>query len=229
MRVSVVIPARNEEDGIANLLAETKPFCDEILVVDGHSTDNTREVSAKAGAKVVLDNGRGKGDALRVGIAHATGGILVFMDGDGSHDPRDIPRLIVPILDSKADLVVASRQLGGTDEFDGSLDTYLRTVGAGLITVVMNYRWNVRLTDCLNGFRAIRRSVATSLELTANGFDIEQQMVARCLRRGFRVAEAPSHEFARKWGQSKLPTRFGYKLLWRLAVDIVVPWGRRHP
>lgn len=225
----MIIPARNEEGGIANLLAETKPFCDEILVVDGHSTDNTAEVCARTGVKVVLDNGLGKGDAMRVGITHTTGGIIVFMDGDGSHDPRDIPKLIAPIRGSKADLVVASRQLGGTDEFDGSLDSYLRTLGAGLITVVMNYRWNVRLTDCLNGFRAIRRSVVASLELTANGFDIEQQMVTRCLRRGFRVMEVPSHEFARRWGQSKLPTRFGYKLLWRLLVDIVVPWGGRHP
>ncbi|MGH7165388.1 MAG: glycosyltransferase family 2 protein [Nitrospiraceae bacterium] len=221
-RVTIIIPTRNEAAGIVQVLQWVKPYVDEILVVDGQSTDGTADLARQAGVRVIQDSGRGKGAALKLGIAEAQGDILVFMDADGSHDPTSIPALLAPILGDEADLVIASRHRGGSDEWRGDLDNYLRSVGGGIITLAINYRWRVRITDALNGFRAIRRSAAASLDLTADDFDIEQQMVTRCLRRRYRVTEVASHEFLRKWGRSKLPTyRKGYLFLGRLVLDLL--------
>lgn len=221
-KVTVIIPTKNEAGGIATVVRDVAPYAHEVLVVDGHSTDGTADLARQAGARVIMDNGRGKGAGLRLGIAEATGDILVFIDADGSHDPASIPSLLAPILKDQADMVVGSRHRGGSDEWHGDLDNYLRSIGGGIITIAINYRWNVRITDALNGFRAIRKSVASALNLTANDFDIEQQMVTRCLRKGFRVTEVASHESLRKWGRSKLPTyRKGYLFLGRLLLDLI--------
>src|SRR5262245_23580486 len=91
--VSVVIPTKDEEGLIGEIIDAVRPHAHEILVIDGHSTDRTREISVEKGARVLLDAGRGKGEALRRSFAEARHPILVFIDADGSHDPRDIPRL----------------------------------------------------------------------------------------------------------------------------------------
>ncbi len=222
LAVTLVIPAKNEAGGITQVVHSVKPYADEILVVDGHSTDGTSDLARQAGARVIQDNGRGKGAAVKFAITQAEGDILVFMDADGSHDPSSIPLLLAPILNHGFDLVIGSRHRGGSDEWHGDIDNFLRSVGGGIITIAINYRWNVRITDALNGFRAIRRSVATMLELTANDFDIEQQMVTRCLKKGYRVTEVASHEHLRQWGRSKLPTyRKSYLFLGRLILDLL--------
>src|SRR5258708_18585141 len=104
--VSLVIPARNEEQCIAEVIERSLPFCDEIVVVDGHSTDRTVEVAESYGVRVVKDNQRGKGEAIRVGAMAAAHEIVVFMDADGSHNPADIPHLTEPILDGRPSLAI---------------------------------------------------------------------------------------------------------------------------
>ena len=180
-RVTVVIAARDEEGVIASVVDEVRPFADELLVVDGHSSDRTREIAAQHGARVILDGGRGKGQALRLALDQATTGIVVFIDADGSHDPRDIPKQVAPIQANEADLVIGSRQTGGSDELHGTLEQFIRYIGSQLITLAINYRWNVRLTDSQNGFRAIRREVGTRLGLTSNLTTIEQEMLMKAL------------------------------------------------
>ena len=222
LSITVVIPTKNEADGIALIVQSVKPYADEILVVDGRSTDGTAQVAHQAGARVIQDNGRGKGAAVRLAISEAHGDVLVFIDADGSHEPANIPHLLKPIIMREADVVLGSRHKGGSDEWRGDVDNYLRSVGGGIITLAINYRWNVRITDALNGFRAIRRTVAMDLSLTADDFDIEQQMVTRALQRGYRVTEVASHEYLRKWGRSKLPTyRKSYLFLGRLFFDLL--------
>src|SRR5438045_681645 len=107
--VTVVIPTKNEEGLIGEIIDAARPHATEILVVDGHSTDRTREIAAAMGARVVLDAGRGKGEALRRSFVEARHDVLVFIDADGSHDARDIPLLVAPILRGDAELVIASR------------------------------------------------------------------------------------------------------------------------
>ena len=108
--ISVIICARNEAGGIGRLIASVKPYCEEIVVVDGHSEDETAALAEQTGARVVLDNGRGKGDAYQVGIRETTGEIQVFMDADGSHDPAEIPDIIRPIEQDLADLLAAEHR-----------------------------------------------------------------------------------------------------------------------
>src|SRR3972149_8556614 len=118
--LTVAILAKNEETTIARIIKGAHRYTNDILVIDGHSRDKTREIAHSQGAKVVLDNKKGKGEAIRLAIKKAKRKILVFMDADGSHSPKDIPKLIKPILDGIADHVSGSRATGGSDELYGS-------------------------------------------------------------------------------------------------------------
>ena len=203
-RVTVVIPAKDEEGLIGEIVDSVKPYADEVFVIDGHSRDRTRELAAEHGARVILDGGRGKGEAVRIGLAQATTEIVVFIDADGSHEPHDIPKLVAPIRAGQADLVIGSRQTGGSDELHGTVEQFIRYIGSQLIMLAINYRWNVRFTDSQNGFRAIRRDVGMRLGLTSNLTTIEQEMEMKALKQGFRVQEVSSHEYERRWGTSKV-------------------------
>ena len=219
--VTVVIPTKNEEGLIAEIIDAARPHASEILVVDGHSTDRTREIAAEMGARVVLDAGLGKGEALRRSFVEARHDILVFIDADGSHEPKDIPRLVEPILRGEAELVIASRTRGGSDELHGTAEQLLRYIGSQIIMLAINYRWQVRLTDSQNGFRALRRDVARVLRLKSNLTTIEQEMLMRALKCGCRVVEIPSHEFERRWGVSKVSVwRLWWAYLWSLMRNI---------
>ena len=202
VRISVIVPCRNEGRNIRPVLEWAAPYADELLVVDGHSSDDTREIAAELGATVVLDNGKGKGDAIRVGIARASGDILVFIDADGSHDPRDIPALVQPIIDGNADHVSGSRMLGGSDELHATINQFVRLIGSQVITLSINYTQGVSLTDSQNGFRAIRADLAHSLALQSEITTIEQEMIIKTVRRGYRISEVATHEYVRSNGES---------------------------
>ena len=202
VRISVIVPCRNEGRNIRPVLEWAAPYADELLVVDGHSSDNTRAIAAELGATVLLDNGKGKGDAIRVGIAHASGDILVFIDADGSHDPRDIPPLVQPIIDGNADHVSGSRMLGGSDELHATINQFVRLFGSQVITLSINYTQGVSLTDSQNGFRAIRAGLARSLALKSEITTIEQEMIIKTVRSGYRIHEVATHEYVRSNGES---------------------------
>lgn len=205
--VTLVIPARNEAANMKYVLENSLPYCDELIVVDGHSTDGTREIAEDFGVRVVLDNKKGKGDAIRVGAKAATHGIVVFMDADGSHDPSDIPYLTKPIRSGKSDLVIGSRGRGGSDELHGDIEKLMRMVGSDMILIGINLRWKQKLTDSQNGFRAIRKDVICSLGLIENITTIEQEMTMKCLKKGYTVSEVPTHEYSRKYGDSTISLR----------------------
>lgn len=219
--ISVVIPTKNEERTIREIVEKCKMHGDEVLVVDGHSMDATRERAASAGARVILDNGRGKGAALRLAIQEATGDIIVFIDADGSHDPADIPKLTNPIVKDGADLVIGSRLRGGSDELGSTVSEVFRLYGGRLIALVINLRFGQEITDYLNGFRAIKTSVARALHLKENQQTIEHEMAMECLRQGRRVVEVAAHEYKRRYGESHISVlrngpRFVYVLLKKL-------------
>lgn len=207
--VTAVIPARNEERSIAEMIERTRPFCDELIVVDGHSVDRTATIAASFGdgVRVVKDNKKGKGDAIRVGAFAARYETVVFLDADGSHDPKDIPALVEPIARGEADLVVGSRGKGGSDELHGDVEKLLRMIGSDIILIGINLRWKQNLTDSQNGFRAIRTDVIRSLDLQENITTIEQEMTMKALKKGFRVGETATHEYSRKYGDSTIRLR----------------------
>jgi dolichol-phosphate mannosyltransferase len=177
---------------------------DDLIVIDGHSTDRTATIAEVCGDRVILDNGRGKGDAVRVALKAAIYPITVFIDADGSHDPLDIPELVAPIAAGEADLVMGSRMLGGSEELYGSFSEVIRLIGSLIITLSINYRYGLRLTDYQNGFRAIRTEVGNRIGLTINITTIEQEMAMKCLKYGYRVTERPTREYRRKGGVSKI-------------------------
>ena len=221
LRVSVVLLARDEEATVADLVKKARPFGDEVLVVDGHSHDRTRELAEAAGARVILDHGRGKGDGYRTAAAEARGEILVFLDADGSHDPADIPRLIAPIREGRLDFVIASRWRGGSDDVHPNLVHFVRDLGGNLLSMLISYRFKHELTDCLNGFRALPRDRMLALGLTADDFDIEHEMVMKALKQGLRLGEVGAHEYARQAGSSKLPTfAKAHVFFWRLLREM---------
>lgn len=206
VKISAVILAKDEEETIASVVERAMPHADEVLVVDGNSSDRTIEEAEAAGARVIRDNGRGKGDGYRTGLSGAKGKVAVFLDADGSHDPADIPKLARPILAGDLDLVIASRWRGGSDDVHPNLAHFVRDLGGNFLSMAISWRFGKEITDCLNGFRAIDREAGLSLGLSADDFDIEHEMVMKALKKGLRLGEIGSHEYARAGGHSKLPT-----------------------
>lgn len=223
-RVAVVILARNEEMTIADAVRGAVPFAHEVIVMDGRSTDATREEAERCGATVYADPGMGKGSAIRMAIQTLQHDILVFMDADGSHDPEDIPRLVMPVVRGETDLCVGSRFAGGSEELSVSIGQLIRTIGNIMMNIAINKRWNVALSDTLNGYRAARRGAAARVGLRENKHTIEQEMVMKMLRYGWRVINVPTHEYARKYGVSHINIWREWQMFaWCVFVNIVYP------
>jgi dolichol-phosphate hexosyltransferase len=203
--VTVVIAAKNEAPTIGCVVTRCRRFADHVIVIDGHSVDDTRAIASQAGASLVLqDQKRGKGNALRLAIPHVSTPITVFLDADGSHVPDDIPKLVAPIVGGHADHVSASRLIGGSSELHGGLDEFCRLAGSSFITACINWRFGVRLSESQNGFRAIRTSLLKTLSLVENSTTIEQEMIIKTLRSGARMDEVGSHEHRRLHGSSHI-------------------------
>jgi glycosyltransferase involved in cell wall biosynthesis len=225
---SIIVPARNEEETIGEVLRGVRHLTDDLVVVDGHSSDRTVAIANEYGARVIQDNGKGKGDAVRIGLAEAKHPITIFIDADGSHDAADIPKLVAPIAAGETDLVIGSRMLGGSEELFGTISEVIRLMGSLVISLSINYRYGVRLTDYQNGFRAIRTEVGRTVGLTSDSTTIEQEMAMKCLNHGFRVSECPAHEYRRKGGVSKISVmRVAHVYIWNLISGIARPRTRR--
>jgi glycosyltransferase involved in cell wall biosynthesis len=221
--ISVVIPARNEADNIGWVLRRIPSYVDEVVIVDGRSTDATIEVArmVRPDVVVVTDNGIGKGDAMRVGAAVARGSIIVMIDADGSMDPAEIERFVEPLAQD-FDFVKGSRFLpgGGTSDM-----TNLRKVGHWALLGLANFLYGGRWTDLCYGFCAFRRSALEELALDADGFEIETQMAVRSARIHLRITEVPSFEYPRRFGNSQLNT---FRDGWRVLMTIFQERVKRH-
>jgi hypothetical protein len=210
--VSVIIPTLNEAENIAWALARLPEGLHEVVLVDGRSTDGTIEVAQRErpDIRVVHETRRGKGAALRAGFAAATGDYIVMIDADGSMHPEEIP-LYVAYLDAGFDFVKGSRFMlaGGSDDM-----TVVRRVGHWPLLSFVRWTFRVRFTDLCYGFVAFRRSCLPYLQLTADGFEIESELILRAVRARLRIAEVPSWELPRMNGESNLnAVRDGLRIL----------------
>jgi glycosyltransferase involved in cell wall biosynthesis len=217
MTVSVVLAAYQEEPTIADVVrgcAAHTPGLLELLVIDDGSRDATAARAEAAGARVLrLPENRGKGAAIREGIAAARGDVLLFMDADGQDDPREIPRLL-DAMAKGADMVVGSRFLG---RFGPNAITPLNKAGNRFLTGVVNALFRTHLTDTQAGFRAVRRELATRARLSADRYDIEVDLLLAVLRAGGRVVEVPVSRAERPHGKSHLDSfRDGTRILARI-------------
>jgi glycosyltransferase involved in cell wall biosynthesis len=224
MKVTAVIPARNEALNIERVVTDARLHADEVLVIDGHSTDGTREIASGAGANVHKQQSRGKGGAIVEAGSLVPEGVIVFIDADQSHDPSDIPFLAQPIIDGAADLVIGSRMLGGSDELFTDAREFTRLVGGHILTLAISKRFRHPLTDSQNGFRAISSDVLRALHLKQTSFTIEMEMCIEALRSGYRVLEVPTHEFRRAHGESNINAfRLGPKYVWVCTRELLRP------
>jgi len=207
-----VIPTRNEAGNIAWVLERMPLEVDEIVLVDGHSTDRTLEIARAIRPDVVVtvDDAPGKGNAVRKGIETASGDFIVMLDADGSMDPREIGSFLQPLCDGH-DLVRGSRFMQGGLTVDMTL---LRRLGNAAFLILTRILYGVSRTDLCYGYAAFRRSSVLGLSLTATGFEIEAQLFLRADRARYAVAEVPSFEAARRTGTSNLHTfRDGWRVL----------------
>lgn len=219
-KVSIIILAKNEAQGLAKIIKSVKRYGKEVLVIDGNSQDNSEEIALQEGARFMRDHGLGRGDGLKLGIKNAKAEILVFFDADGSHEATDIPHLVMPILTNEADMVISSRRTGGSFDMDMNFTGLIRSSGSDVLTIFVNNAFKTNLTDILYSFRAIKRETAKALDLQANDFCIEQEMVVSCLKKKKRLLEIPSREKARAWGKPKLHTITGIKFIFQLLYSI---------
>jgi dolichol-phosphate mannosyltransferase len=227
-KVTVVVPTLDEEATLAAVLADVQPYADELIVIDGGSTDRTVEIAEGMRVRTHRDDGQGKGSAIRLGLQVASHPIVVFIDADGSHEPADVGKLVAPLRAGRAEIVIGSRMTGGSDELFSDIAEFIRLSGSMVINLAINYRWNVRLSDTQNGFRAVARDVGNALGLKERGTTIEQEMVMEALASGYRVMNVPSHEYRRKGGQSKIiVSRVWHRYVWNVLKHVLRPDRRR--
>lgn len=199
MKISIVLPAKNESAAIGQTLAQIQQLqlAHEIIVVNDGSTDQTKQVAESAGAKVVTHPySKGNGAAIKTGARTATGDIIVFMDADGQHDPQDIPRLIEKI-EQGYDLVVGARQKGSQ-----------ASVGRGIANALYNnlatYMTEQKVEDLTSGFRAVRADKFREfLYLLPNGFSYPTTSTMAFFRAGYSVTYVPIHA-AKRIGKSHI-------------------------
>jgi glycosyltransferase involved in cell wall biosynthesis len=215
--VSIVIPARNEQDTIGPVLdalntsiARLPQYTFETLVVVDSMEDQTIHVAEAKGAKILInDKLRGKGNALYFGFNKASGEVIIIFDSDGSHDPADVGRFL-DALEKGAGLVIGSRVMGGSTDHD-----VIRLFANALFTVMVSILFRTTLMDTLNGYKAFRKDVVMGYKPRTKGFDVEIEIVAKAIRKGYTVVEIPAHESRRAGGQMKSHAiRDGFHLLW---------------
>lgn len=201
--VTAVIPTLNEAENLPYVLRDLPSGINELIIVDGHSKDETVTVARRLrpDARVVLQDRRGKGNALACGFAAARGDILVMIDADGSTDPTEIPSFIKPLIFDGADFVKGSRYMSG----GGSADiTFLRSAGNRLLGASVNMMFGTRYTDLCYGYNAFWRRCLPHLHVTCDGFEVETIINVRAAKAGFNVVEVPSFEKSRLHGLSNL-------------------------
>jgi len=227
-RVSVVVPAMNEEKNIGSVLGELPEGLHEVILVDGNSKDNTVEAARQAypGIRVTTQSGRGKGDAFRTGFAAVTGNLVVMLDADGSADPAEIPRFVAA-LEAGADFAKGSRYMDG----GGSADiTHLRSLGNSVLSGTANALHGTHFTDLCYGYNAFWARCLPFISLDVPGFEVETLINLRMASAGMKITEVPSYEKERISGVSNLKTfRDGFRVLGTIFKEARRRRSLRHP
>ena len=200
--VSVVIPAFREGKTIRNVIQDLKSFSSyntEIIVVDGHSNDGTEEIVKEENASFVTEPRVGYGRAIKTGIDHSKGDVVVIIDADDTYETGKIDKLVQPLLKDEADICLASR-LGGT-LLPGSMPS-MNLFGNRMITSMYNALYGQNVSDTQTGFRALTKKAIERLDLYSDGMGLATVFLTEAAKRGFRITEIPT-VYRPRDGQSK--------------------------
>jgi glycosyltransferase involved in cell wall biosynthesis len=232
--LSVIVPVFNEAVTVATALArlQSVPVSKQVIVVDDGSTDGTRLILERLESEgfidvlVVEDRNRGKGAAVRTGIQRASGDIIVIQDADLEYDPHELPRLMQPIVDGRADAVFGSRFMGGP----ARVLYFWHRVGNGVLTLLSNMLTNINLSDMETCYKLVRADLMKSLPLRTDRFGIEPELTARLAQAGARIYELPISYNGRTYEEGKkIGWRDGVAAFWHiLRANLAGPRSRRY-
>ena len=236
MKLSVIMPVYNEIGTIAEILRRVRAvelavpvgygsdngttvgFEREVVIVDDGSTDGTREVLRALEGEpdlviVFHERNQGKGGAVRTGLQHASGDVMVIQDADLEYDPRDYPALLQPIVEGRSQVVYGSRFRGGPTR----AMFFWHMVGNRFLTMATNFLYNTILSDMETGYKVFTREVAEQLDLQSSGWGFDPEITAQILKRGYRIYEVPISYTGREFEEGKkISWRDGLTVLWTL-------------
>lgn len=209
--VCILIPTLNEGKTIGGLVREFKSLgYSSILVMDGHSTDDTVKIAENEGAKVILQSGTGKGQAVSQAFQLITSKYVVMMDGDGTYLPEEINKILEPVTLGIADHVIGNRFAN----YQKGAFTRLNLFGNKILNKVFGFAYGVWLEDILSGYRAFNYDAIKQIELNRTGFEVETEITVECVKKDLRIVEVPITYLARVSGAiTKLkPIRDGFRI-----------------
>jgi len=207
--ITIVIPTLNEEKSIGSVIRGFQKLgFTNILVVDGGSTDRTREIARSLGARVVVQSGKGKGQAIQEAFSLIDSDIAVIIDGDGTYLPEDVHKLLEPIEKGVADHVIGNRFAS----FERGAFTRLNLIGNKILNFLFRILYGENISDLLTGYRALTKKLYKSINLKHHGFEVETELTVQTIAKGFRIIEVPIR-YRKREGKTKLhPLIDGFRI-----------------
>ena len=223
MKITAVIPTKNEEKGIETVLKKIPPdIVSDVVVVDG-SEDKTAAIARKNNATVVKALGKGKGLDIQIFLREYdldSADIYVMLDGDNTYDPREIEKMVKPIIENEADIVMGKRFNGAEARIEDGAMTPINRFGNLCLTVAGRILYNRKVRDLCTGYWAFNKKAIKKINIKAKRYDLEANLFTQATKNGFRLKEIPIH-YTKRIGESGLTVKDGFDILYMLLREKV--------